>query len=431
VGYKQKQKDKGDYIMNFKKLFLSTVAGVSMMALAAGSALAADINIWGASAQFNFWKNNGEAYLASQGCTGIQHASKGSKDYIIKATCGTDTVYMRSSSKASYDGCYALAGKSGNESGRVKTCYVTGDPTSYFKRPFIEESSCTWGTKAVPGTCTIANNCETVTVGASDTACSCFKQKSQGAEFGPLGGTVITRNMNVSEPAVNKCTPMIVPFAFFVNNTVKKGGVTIDSISYDNLQLIFSGNIFDWSEIFDADGVAYDSQTLVACMRHAGSGTQASLEAYLMASPVCSKSNYLWWQQSTGGPDIYFNDGSSDMMRCINGSGAWAGTGAIGYADADQVVGTGSSYTSTSRIKLNGVPSTLNHANMKAAMVNGQYNFYGAQHLYGVAPTDPLCTFLGNPNNYSAPFAAACEMTYTRNNTCCAWGQTYKGNTCN
>lgn len=410
--------------MNFKKLFLSTVAGVSLMALAAGSALAADINIWGASAQFNFWKNNGEAYLTSRGCSNIQHAQIGSKDYIIKATCDGSTVYMRSSSKASYDACYALAGKSGAESGRVTTCDVTGDSTSYFKRPFIEETTCSWGTKETPGTCTTGNNCETVTVGASDTACSCFKQKSQGAEKGPLGGTVITRNMNVSEPdGVNKCTPMIVPFAFFVNNTVTKNGVTIDSISYDNLQLIFSGNVTNWSEIFDADGVAYNDQTLVACMRHAGSGTQASLEAYLMASPNCSKNNYLSWKQSVGGPDIYFNDGSSDMMKCVNGYDTWPGTGAIGYADADQVVGAGTPYANTSRIKLNGVPSPLNFANMKAALVNGQYNFYGAQHLYGVAPADPLCTFLANPNNYSAPFAASSEMTYTRNNTCCAWGQ--------
>ncbi|KFO68221.1 hypothetical protein ER57_05575 [Smithella sp. SCADC] len=414
--------------MNFKKLFLSTVAGISLMALAASSALAADINIWGASAQFNFWKNNGETYLASRGCTDIQHAQKGAKDYIIKATCGTETVYMRSSSKASYDACYALAGKSGAESGRVTTCDVTGDSTSYFKRPFIEETTCTWGTKTSPGTCTTGNNCETVTVGASDTACKCFTQKSQGQLQGPLGGGAINRAMSVTEPNVNKCTPMIVPFAFFVNNTVTKNGGTIDSISYDNLQLIFSGNVFNWSEIFDADGVAYDAQPLVACMRHAGSGTQASLEAYLMASSNCSKYNYLAWQQSDG--LVYFNDGSSDMMKCVNGYDNWLGTGAIGYADADQTVGTGTPYPNTSRIQLNGVPYTLNFANMKAAMVNGQYNFYGAQHLYGVAPTDPICTFLANPDNYSAPFAAACEMTYTRKNTCCAWGQTYQGNVC-
>lgn len=400
--------------MNFKKLFLSAVAGVSLIALAAGSALAADINIWGASAQFNFWKNNGEAYLTSRGCTNIQHAQKGTKDYIIKATCDGSTVYMRSSSKASYDACYALAGKSGAESGRVTTCDSTSDPTSYFKRPFIEETTCSWGTKDAPGTCTTGNNCETVTVGASDTACKCFTQKSRGQLQGPLGGGEIDRAMSVTEPDVNKCTPMIVPFAFFVNNTVTKNSATINSISYDNLQLIFSGNIFDWSEIFDADGVAYDARTLVACMRHAGSGTQASLEAYLMASPNCSKDNFLWWQQSTGGPDIYFNDGSSDMMKCVNGSGDWTGAGAIGYADADQNL---SSYPNVKRLP------PLTDLNIKSAIVNGTYNFYGAQHLYGVAPTDPICTFLTNPANYSAPFAASSEMKYKRNNTCCAWGQ--------
>jgi hypothetical protein len=412
------------------------VAGVSLMALAAGSALAADINIWGASAQFNFWKNNGEAYLTSRGCTGIQHAINGSKDYIIKATCDGSTVYMRSSSKASYDGCYAMSGASSTESGRVTTCDASGDSSSYFKRPFLDETTCSWGTKAAPGLCSATKKCATVTVGASDTACSAFTQKSSGQLQGPLGGGRIDRIMNVAEPNVDKCTPMIVPFAFFVNNTVTKGGTTINSISYDNLQLIFSGNIFDWSELHDADNVAYDAKTLVACMRHAGSGTQASLEAYLMASPNCSKNNFLWWSESVGGPDIYFNDGSSDMMKCVNGFNGWPGTGAIGYADADQVVGAGTPYANTSRIKLNGVPSVISPVpvpgfdNMKAALVNGQYNFYGAQHLYGVASTDPICTYLANPANYSAPFAAACEMEYTRNNTACSWGLTFQGNVC-
>ncbi|MEN6433425.1 MAG: hypothetical protein ABFD06_11250 [Smithella sp.] len=422
--------------MNFKKLFSSAVAGLSMMAFA-GAALAgnitSDINIYGASAQFNFWKSKGTAYMTSQGCNSFEYGyyADAKKDYIIKASCAQGTTpetyatrHMRISSKASFDGCLAVMGDASSFGPRVKTCDVPGNPASYKKRPMISADTCTYSTNpSSPGNCT-ARSCETVTVGASDTDCKCFTQVTEGNKLGPLGGDYITSDMTeLPKPAdtIPVCKPMVVPFSFFVNNTVTKNSATISSIGYDNLQLIFSGWVFDWSQIVDTDLVPYNAQTLVACMRHAGSGTQASLEAYLMASRNCSKYNYLAWQQSDG--LVYFNDGSSDMMKCVNGSGAWSGTGAIGYADSDQNL---SSYPNVKRLQVYGVPTPLTDAGIKSAIVNGTYNFYGEQHLYGVAPTDSLCTFVGTPANLSAPMAATSELLYKRNNTCCAWGQTLR-----
>lgn len=419
--------------MNFKKLFLSAVVGLSMMAFAGTASagyITSDINIYGASAQFNFWKANGTGYMSANNCTNFEYGyyADAKKDFIIKGTCtqedaSTKTIFMRISSKASYDGILAVTGDSSTFASRVKSCDVTGDPTSYFKRKMIDDTTCSpWGTYAAPAACS-GTICTTVTVGASDTACKCFTQKTKGCPTGPTPATcsqVTTDMTGINCPGdANVCKPMIVPFSFFVNNLVTKGGVQVTNISYDNLQLIFTGQVSDWSQIYDYDGVAYDAKALVACQRHAGSGTQASVNAYLMASPNCSKDNFLKWQQATD--KMYFNDGSSTMMACVKGVDHSAGTGNIGYADSDQSL---SSYPGVTRITVGGVPTPLSFANIKTALINGEYNFYGVQHLYGVLDTDPLCAYIGG--GVSEPMATASQMKYDRNNTCCSWAQTKK-----
>jgi hypothetical protein len=98
------------------------------------------------------------------------------------------------------------------------------------------------------------------------------------------------------------------------------------------------------------------------------------------------------------------------MMNCVNGSGTWAGTGAIGYADADQAVSP-----NTQAIAYNGeMPHRIN-------IRNGLYdNFWSIQHLYEnpAAPeyaathglVQEMMTFAANPNNIpscKAPYWAA------------------------
>jgi hypothetical protein len=110
------------------------------------------------------------------------------------------------------------------------------------------------------------------------------------------------------------------------------------------------------------------------------------------------------------------------MMRCVNGSGAWLGTGAIGYADADQSL---TSFTTTTRLALNGVPA--NETNIK----KGAYNFIGNQQLYGITESHPLCVYANDPAHITGTYwAAQCEMIYTRVDGCEAFGIQYKGNTC-
>lgn len=97
--------------------------------------------------------------------------------------------------------------------------------------------------------------------------------------------------------------------------------------------------------------------------------------------------------ENTGDPTIYFNDGSSDMMKCINGSGSWTGTGAIGYADADQAASLGS-YPNVSALKYQG------EAPSRVTIRNGIYDFWSTQWLY----EDP------NEPNYSLTHPVVTEL---------------------
>jgi len=405
--------------MNFKKLLKTCVAGLSLFVMvgSASAAITSDINVYGASAQFIMWRDNAAAYMTSQGCTGAQSAQLGSgtpwradgRNAITRATCGGVTRYFRTTAKASYDGILAIQGNTTHPN------RVIDSGCTAFERKMINPATCDWGT----GQCTGSTACAPVTVGASDVPVECFEQVSNGNLQGPLGGAWTARNF-VNNPitwsGAAPCKPLIVPFAFFVNNSVHKTGATISNITKDNAELIFNGQVYDWSDIVDVDGTSFDALPIQVCLRHAGSGTHASIDGYL--------TNALINTQDNSGPyNFYHNDGSSDELRCVNGSGSWTGTGAIGYADADQTLGT--TYASTTRIALNGVTPSAN------TIQNGTYNFYGLQQIYGVTASDPLCTFASNPANITNPlWVAACKMEFMRSGACDAFPLQWVGASC-
>jgi ABC-type phosphate transport system substrate-binding protein len=277
----------------------------------------------------------------------------------------------------------------------------------------IDEATCNFGT----GQCT-AKKCVTVTVGASDVPVECFAQESHGQKLGPLGGGWIDRNFKTAPvfwTGAAPCKPLVVPFAFFVNDTVTKGGNPITNITRDNAELIFSGQVYDWRDIADVDGALFDQEVIAVCLRHAGSGTHASIDAYLDSALINR-------EEVAADHKFYHNNGSSDMMKCVNGSGTWTGSGAIGYADADQSL---SSYPNISILDLNGVAPSEN------TIKHGAYNFYGLQQLYGVSASDPFCSFAGNPANISNPvWVARCKMNYSRADGCEAFGLQYVTPTC-
>ncbi|NLI81620.1 MAG: hypothetical protein GX443_08030 [Deltaproteobacteria bacterium] len=357
-----------------KKILKSTLMGVSIVALA-GTASAAqiDINLYGASAQHLFWNDAADDFLTSKGCTNVGRDQKDSKNGITRGTCGSDTVYIRYSSKASFDGVLAVKGDS-SLAGSAEKCNE-GDPgvppgQAGYYRKMVDETSCTGWSGGQ--TCT-ALKCQRVTLGASDVAGESFVQVSAGQLFGPLGGGFVSRSFSsIDTTGLNHYNPLVVPFGFFVNKSVKKDGAELDNISRMQAVQIFSGQVFYWTDFGQNFSVTGNPQAdVVACLRHAGSGTHATLDFAVVRGNGWGAS--LPIVESIGGPNVYFNDGSSDMMKCINGSGSWTGQGAIGYADADQSL---SSYTNTKALKYNGeAPTRVN-------IRNGLYDFWSVQWLY-------------------------------------------------
>ena len=408
--------------MKIKNIITSVIAGASLLA-SVGAASAAtvysngtgnptmptsDINIYGASAQFTFWKAEFPLYLQAAGCTlGISGTTSDGKHFIQQANCGGNTLNFRVSSKASYDGPLAVDFNTTNPF-RDTTCSASG--ANY--RPMIDPSTCSGGTCAIP----TSSNCYPVTVGASDVLVQDFQQFSSGALLGPLGGAATTRNfanspITLSANTVDYCRPEAIPFAFFVNSSVMTSPTgTLTNLSSAELKMIFTGVAKDWSDL--------QAETMVAgpitvCLRHAGSGTHATMDAFVRPQTLLKLAQ---GSASVPGYHVFFNDGSSDEMRCINGSGTWSGTGAIGYADADQVLGT--TYPNTARISLDGITP------VRALTDDYTYGFTTVQNMYTSTTNAAdniyldLCTYASQPSTITAVnpnWSASCNMKHIRN----------------
>jgi ABC-type phosphate transport system substrate-binding protein len=146
---------------------------------------------------------------------------------------------------------------------------------------------------------------------------------------------------------------------------------TITNVSREEISLIFSGVATDWSDL----GAYFEAKPIVACLRHAGSGTAAAFEHTVM--------NSAWGANLVASEvpgNIYFNQDSGGMMKCINGNTGGSTTGAvmggIGYADADQAINAAGSSDHVKQLKYNGFYPT------RSAVRNGLYDFYTNAWLY-------------------------------------------------
>jgi hypothetical protein len=250
-----------------------------------------------------------------------------------------------------------------------------------------------------------------------------FGQESHGALKGPSGGVWFDSTaLPFDTTGLENCRPINVPFSFFAHEDTKVvGGLFLaDATLYpfwssyyawwtpgDSKQnltrlmatLIFSGSVTNWSDF------GYPAQPITVCLRHAGSGTHATLDAAVMRGDATLLKDealpgsfpvLMGWV-----PVTYFNKGSSDMMRCIRD----AGPGAIGYADSDKnganPDGSLGSYPTVRALKYMG------KFGVAFTLINGQYDFWSAQWLYFLANEDPatkakileLCAFASDPTN--------------------------------
>ncbi len=392
-----------------KKALFAGIAGLGMLGMV-GSASAAvvDINIYGASAQYLFWNSAAMDFLLDQGCTNVGRAQTADgKNGITRGTCSGDTVYIRYTSKASYDGIYAVKGQ-WNPLEAVADHQCANQPA---QRLLADEATCTFTSTGDPGACS-GTKCMSVLIGASDVAGESFMQRSKGALSGPLGGTLQNRIfVGIDTSTLSNFRPVVVPFAFFANDTVTRNGAPITNIPRVQAVMIFSGQVDNWRDF----GTEFVDLPIVQCLRHAGSGTHATLDFAVMRGNNWGGTLITLDKNNGGPPNAYFNDGSADEMKCINGSGTWTGTGAIGYADADQSL---TSYGNVVRLKYNGEEAS------KYNVVNGLYNFWSAQWLFTRAAdaTSPWVVALTNfasdatniPLDKQAYWASQSEMKYKK-----------------
>jgi len=367
-----------------KKLIKATVLGASIFAMVGtANAEVVDINIYGASAQYNYWNDAADDFLDDvMGCTDIKQAKDAAgKNGITRGLDWTDEneYYIRYSAKNSIAGIRAITGIADSPA----SC--PGAPGS---RKLADETQTNFDTGVVSATV-----CKDVTVGASDVEAGAFKQTTVGNKSGHLGGTyAVYQANNVSDGGKPNYRPVVVPFAFFANV-----GVPFDNLSQIMVAHIFAGGVDNWND-FDP---TLPSLPIVRCLRHAGSGTHATFHGQIMP-----KGQNLPGSQIPG--SAWFYESSSDIMKCPNEL-----SGAIGYADADADTAVDANgdplYPNVKRLDYQGFSADDEN------IVNGLYQFWAAQYLYvdeiqTGSPIDKLATWAADPDNMPAardPFWSA------------------------
>lgn len=380
------------------KILKVAALGASIIGLASVASAADDLhmNIYGASAQGKFWNTYAEQFLTASttatpapgmGCTSTTKGYQDAKSKLgitVGFNCagnGGKDVYIRYTANKSVEGPRAVMNLDPQEN---DSC-LTGNPTNDPNRAQAD-----WDGSAIVKTCL------PVHVGASDVASESFTQESHGAINGNytttqydevLAGQVIPGLAEIGTAA----QPIVVPFAFFANNALN-----VDNLSRQQLLLLLSNNVYNWNQF----GTGYENKKVVLCMRHAGSGTHATLDKAIMRGdaglPTLDARNVPIPVKKAG---VMFHESSSDMMKCVDENGLYATTSAaaIGYADADANVSaynTDGTYTKkyarVKELKYNGLGEGITPANLAtygaSALKNqikyGQYEFWSSQWMY-------------------------------------------------
>ena len=423
--------------MKIKKILTSVIAGAGLLGLVGMADASNDINLYGASAQHEFWRAAVPAWMQADvgdgglGCDIAIESDADSKNVIVMGTnCNNPivtggTINVRYTSKNSSYGIGAACNMAAYsdpdcEPGETKMC--VGD-----------DDGCT------------TLDCYNVTLGSSDVQLTSFTQTTPTG-FNQLGATPELECRKSVFPsdefiAANCDTVLtrdeqsvVVPFGFAVNNNVTQArctapgpvgpnaehkayshwgwqcipdanGYSEDCIGYykcedglcadgsgaceshfdcpdaaledttctampiDNLSrlqvlLIFSeGNnatkLTNWNQF----GPWYPDLTIHRCMRCAGSGTHATFDLQVLRGDVTVKQDSVM-------NAFNHHTSSTRLQNCIEKF-----DGGVGYLDADKpLVGANQIHI----VKYQGVEPT------RAKIENCQYNFWAAQHLYGI-----------------------------------------------
>ncbi len=474
------------------------IIGAAVFAFAGAAGATTTINLYGASAQTNFWNGAAADLLHVEfGCATGAVTTASPTDSKSKVTHGTvcshtydhaddnvqnGIINFSYSNKASWDGIEAANGvwdTTGNNGTASQPC-TQGQ--NYRKVATCADTACT------PSL--VTSTCQPVTIGTSDVEASAFSQASTGYQYGPLTGGVanLSRAFYLSDdvtPGIDTSnlgapsSPIAYPFGFYVNPGVTTtrcstssptaadinnlciddsqcggsvGGTTyctaqtIDNLSRLQVVALFSGVVKNWNDF----GVYYPNKPVTLCMRHAGSGTSATLDLGIMEGNGWGTGLVQNEQPVSGAtqPYVYFNDGTSDAQNCLEWVGGESfsterttvGTalnGGIGYWDADAGPFAGNTTCQSGLtapcgayagpIKFNGV------APSRITMHDGLYdNFWTINRMYAprtlsttlLTMVDMIVSYLDSPTNVTTALAsgnkglfygAASELNFNKN----------------
>lgn len=418
-----------------KKLALSALAAASLSV--ASLAGAAELHLYGASAQYDFLNANAVKFV-QQYCTVASPSNPAANGFTIQYTTGSlgNTVkngVVTGTNCGTAHGKPAIPGSSDNFLTLTYTGFGSGEGiTSTTKKASLDPEftagcNVAAGERRVALTGTAASStvatgnlaayqavtvCKPINIGTSDVAWNNFDQ---------FYSDELISGVNTIEPLPTFSAPpnpgqptVAVPFAFYVNPSVtathcvdnltdkkKTGGLcttagvngatvtnteqcatgsvcettpsTIDNISRLQANILFAGQILDWNQL----GAYYTSNPVKLCIRKPGSGTHAAFDKTVMraAGKAGWGAEYTPYVNNDLGnllPYTWFNGSSTDEKNCIAGdTPTGAGTGAIGYMDADTANAAG--YV---QVKYNGI------APNRTAVRNGAYEFYTIGQMY-------------------------------------------------
>lgn len=390
-----------------KKIFKIAAVNACLL-VGATVASAQDINMFGASAQFNYWNDYAQTFLQTNlGCSNVTKLANGSKLGGYMGTGCTNwnsqDVTVRYTSISSIEGVFAVQEK--NLSTPMVDAMCGSDPQNFPDRKQV--------------TTTNGTACMDVHVGSSDVSPDAFTQVSDGGLNGLFDRTSKVSNLpGLAIPKASTFTTkksVIVPFGFFAHKSlVEDPTKPITSLNRNQTVLLFSGNVADYSWL----GADFPEKRVGLCLRHAGSGTHATLDKAIMRGDYGLPTA----EQTEINPDpiaplAFFHESSSDAMKCINQNGKTgqyleSEVGFIGYLDADAIVdrieadGTEtrkSDAANVRRLLYNGLGEGMSPANwsnynmsgLKHDILAGTYEFWSAQWLF-MKKTDYTNTTGGN-----------------------------------
>jgi hypothetical protein len=314
-----------------KVINIAVIAAALTGAAVTAQAANIEINMYGASAQRDYWNAMAPDYLGvTKGCITVRRAQIDSNNVVHKGSDCPDgnEYYINYTSVASMEGVLAAIEQAPIDSALNDTC--GGDNAL---REIADSLNCVFPTTGT-GSCPATKVCRDITGGTSDVEASAFVQKTHGRKFGhrPLSttNTYVNNDLTTYQPldvsAFENYKPTIVPFAFYANSSIGTSGDK-GNLSRTQAVNLFGRKVASWNELKGFGGVVKDVQL---CYRHAGSGTHATLDMVVfrddtksgVAPFVCPPASGSWSVTCDNGTPVDYVGGTlptscdpADMLR--------------------------------------------------------------------------------------------------------------------